>query len=157
MIYETDTDRVLVWNGAAWYANWNTAWGVVALGQTTTSTANVSVETLSVTSSSFTAVANRYYKCTYYEPAFLGNSGTINFLHMRIRLTNISGAIQAESFPIMDNTSGRNYGIVSVVKTFSAGSIVLCGTFLPTGGGNGQMFHDATRVGQIIVEDIGPA
>ena len=29
MIYETDTDKVLVWNGSAWYANWNLPWGIV--------------------------------------------------------------------------------------------------------------------------------
>jgi hypothetical protein len=131
--------------------------GIVALGETTTATANVSVETLSVTSSSFTAVANRYYKLTYYEPCFIVNAGTTTFLQMRIRLTNISGAQQAESFPILSSASPRNTGIVTVTKTFTAGSVVVCGTFIVNGGGNGQMFHDATRVGQIIVEDVGPA
>ena len=31
MIYETDTDKVLVWNGTGWYPNWNTAWGLIAI------------------------------------------------------------------------------------------------------------------------------
>jgi hypothetical protein len=29
MIFETDTDKVLVWNGTAWYPNWNQSWGIV--------------------------------------------------------------------------------------------------------------------------------
>jgi hypothetical protein len=131
--------------------------GIVALGETTTSTANVSVETLSVTSSSFTAVANRYYKITYYEPLFLINSGTVDRVLLRIRLTNISGAIQQEGISLLSAAAARNNGIVEIVKTFAAGSVVVCGTFLPAGGGNGGMFHDATRVGQITVQDIGPA
>jgi hypothetical protein len=40
-IYETDTDKVLIWNGTAWYPNWNTAWGFVAQATLATSLAYI--------------------------------------------------------------------------------------------------------------------
>jgi len=29
VVYQKDTDAVLVWNGTAWYPNWNLPWGKV--------------------------------------------------------------------------------------------------------------------------------
>ena len=36
VVYETDTDKVLVWNGAAWYPNWNLPWGMQTYTTATT-------------------------------------------------------------------------------------------------------------------------
>lgn len=57
-IHETDTDKLLFWNGSAWYPNWNVAWGQIAISELadgTTKTGNPST----ITSITFTHVANR--------------------------------------------------------------------------------------------------
>ena len=65
--------------------------GLVSATNVTATSAQVSVETLRITSPSFTAVANRYYRISYYEPACQFISGTVNNFDLKIRLTNIAG------------------------------------------------------------------
>ena len=62
-IYETDTDKMLVYNGSAWYANWNTAWGQVGYVSKTSDT-NLTTTTADITglSITWTAVSGRIYK-----------------------------------------------------------------------------------------------
>ena len=69
-IYETDTDKVLVWNNSAWYPNWNTAWGQVAYNSRTSNLTNIGTTPTEVTSVTFTAVAGRRYSIT-------GNCGVL--------------------------------------------------------------------------------
>lgn len=159
MIYETDTDKVLVYNGSAWYANWNTAWGLVSVTNTTSSSGAVSTETLRVTSPSFTAVANRYYRITYVEPVLQYYAGTVNQIVLKIRITNSAGAIQqfVEVRNLNTPTGGNNPATVSIVKTLSAGATVFVGTLHPTGGGTGGGYSAADAICQLIIEDIGPA
>lgn len=33
VIYQSDTDSILVWNGSGWYPNWNTAWGLIIFSE----------------------------------------------------------------------------------------------------------------------------
>jgi len=159
MIYETDTDKVLVWNGSAWYANWNTAWGLVSVTNVTSGSGAVSAETLRITSPSFTAIANRYYRITYYEPVLQYYAGTVNQIICRIRITNSSGTIQqfAEVRNLNTPTGGNNPVIVTITKTLTAGSTVFVGTIHPTGGGTGGAYSASDAVGQLLIEDIGPA
>ena len=159
MIYETDTDKVLVYNGTAWYPNWNTAWGLVSVTNVTSGSGAVSVETLRVTSPSFTAVANRYYRITYVEPVLQYYAGTVNQIVLKIRITNSAGAIQqfVEVRNLNTATGGNNPGVVSIVKTLTAGSTVFVGTLNPTGGGTGGGYSASDAVCQLIIEDIGPA
>ena len=62
MIYETDTDKVLVWNGSAWYANWNLPWGAAGDTAATAATAFVANTALSVLTLSTTIYAGRKYQ-----------------------------------------------------------------------------------------------
>ena len=132
--------------------------GIMAIGENTTASGTVAIETVSCTSSAFTAVANRYYKITYFEPVLQYVSGAVTNAVVRIRLTNLAGAEQVFTELSVVNTFGKNNtGIVTTVKTLTAGSTVLVGTFAPTGGGSINCFRSATARAQIIVEDIGPA
>ena len=118
---------------------------------TGTSTVSLSGETLTLTLPAFTAVANRYYRVTYYEPSITINSGTIE---MKLRLTNISGTIQAAAQQI-SVASESAQGILTIVKTFSAGSTVLVAS---VNAANGNCYRDATEYkAQLCVEDLGPA
>jgi hypothetical protein len=132
--------------------------GIMAIGENTSSSGTVAIETVSCTSSAFTAVANRYYKITYFEPVLQYVSGTVTNALCRIRLTNLAGAEQVFTELSVDNTFGKNNtAIVTTVKTLTAGSTVFVGTFTPTGGGSINCFRSATAKAQIIIEDIGPA
>jgi len=130
--------------------------GIVALGTSTTSSGAVSVETLSVTSNSFTAIANRYYKISYFEPALLFNAGSVLYIDLNIRITNIAGAIQ-QAASVKISSADRGSGISTVIKTLSAGATVMVGTFTPAGGGTATAFHSAATPAYIVVEDLGPS
>jgi hypothetical protein len=132
--------------------------GIMAIGENTGSSGTVAIETVSCTSSAFTAVANRYYKITYFEPVLQYVSGTVTNAVCRIRLTNLTGAVQVFTELSVVNTFGKNQtGIVTTVKTLTAGSTVVVGTFAPTGGGSINCYRDGQAKAQIIVEDVGPA
>jgi hypothetical protein len=129
--------------------------GVVAFSIETGSITVNGTETVRITSTSFTAVANRYYKITYHEPALLttvAGAGTT----MRVRLTNISGAVQQTADASSSGASSAvNSQTLSIVKTFSAGSVVLVGTL--QGSVGNEAFRGASQVAYLLVEDLGPA
>jgi hypothetical protein len=131
-------------------------YGIVALQDVTASSGNVSVETLRVTSTAFTAIANRYYEVTYFEPRFIFASGTVTAVGMNIRLTNLAGSLLQSSYVYM-NSAANGGGICSYVTTFTAGSTVLVGTFSPAGGGSASAQASSTQRGYILVKDLGPA
>ena len=156
MIYETDTDRTLVYNGSAWYANWNSAWGVVALTTSNSNSATITSEAVTLTSSSFTAVANRYYRITYYEPV-VQSTGSPVYLIFRIRLTNISGTILQRADIESTGTDGQIVPL-QIVTTLTAGATTVCGTAAAASGSILLYGNSGISVNrQIIVEDIGPA
>lgn len=76
MVYETDTDRTLFWNGSAWYPTWNVAWGVVSTTAGGTSgkgyRTQVNSQTISIgatadltgSAMTFIAVPGRIYRYT---------------------------------------------------------------------------------------------
>jgi len=127
--------------------------GVVAFGSQTTTQNGITTETQIVASSSFTAIANRYYRITFSVPR-LFKTTTGNLVY-RIRLTNTSGTqIQALNQNVTGSTLTNETCIV--VTTFSAGSTVVIGS-LSTDAGSVASEPSATQPAQIIVEDIGPA
>ena len=128
--------------------------GLVSATNVTATSAQVSVETLRITSPSFTAVANRYYRISYYEPACQFISGTVNNFDLKIRLTNIAGTQYQLANPTI-RSAGANAAFCSIVTTLSAGATVFVATFQPTGGGTGQCYGAANAVAQLIIEDLG--
>ncbi len=124
--------------------------GVVALAQSTTSD-TFTVEEVELTAT-FTAIANRYYKITYFEANVQTTTSTNNFA--RIRQTNISGTVLGYQQQAL---SSANYNIFcpSVVKTFSAGSVTIVGTL--SSSGTGTTDRSATNPSYLLIEDIGPA
>jgi hypothetical protein len=76
-IYETDTDKVLVWNGTAWYPNWNLPWGVAGDTGATASTAFVANTELSVLTLSTTIYAGRKYQIFGKLAVQYGTSATV--------------------------------------------------------------------------------
>jgi hypothetical protein len=115
------------------------------------------VENISITASTFTAVANRYYKITYFEPSLplVQNANTVT---MRVRLTNVTGTVIGSTFSTNADTNGGTFEPTQLtcISTFTAGSIVLVGT-LTSPGAVVTAARSATSPALILVEDIGPA
>jgi hypothetical protein len=129
--------------------------GIVAEGKRTGTDAAITTEKVVVTSSTFTAVANRYYKITFYEPE--ASSSSASYMQMAIRRTNISGTVLNAAAILNGNgTTTFNGGICIAYATFTAGSQVVVGT-LACNAGTGKAGAAAANFAFILVEDIGPA
>ena len=133
--------------------------GVMALATSTTSYTLTTVEVIATGMTvTFTAVANRYYKITYYEPQAQTASFASN-TQLTLRQTNASGTVlQNTVFTNETNSTDQSGMTVIRTMTFSAGSITVVGTAkvsLTTGGP--QLIRDSTRQAQLLIEDIGPA
>lgn len=134
--------------------------GIVARAVSTTSDTNItSTESVQLTASSFTAVANRYYKITYFEPQALPAAGIPNYIYLKIRLTNTSGTCYATGGNTADtNTTPAVGASITIIttQTFSAGTVTIVGTAV-VNGGTGTCARSSTQPATLIVEDIGPA
>lgn len=128
--------------------------GIVAYTESTTSDTFTTTEKLMLTSTSFTAVANRYYKVTYYEPKQLSSAATSES-ETRIRLTNISGAVQQTGY-VGTSSVVQEGQMVEVVTTFAAGATTVCAT-QQAAIGTTTLGRNSTTKAFIMVEDIGPA
>jgi hypothetical protein len=126
--------------------------GVMAFNSATAADTTVTAEEVQITGSSFTAVANRYYRITYFEPNPVNGTGYFAF---RIRQTNLAGTVLNTSY----NTTGTGIdrqAMMIWVGTFSAGTVNVVATAQQTAG-TGTLSRGATTVAYLLVEDIGPS
>ena len=128
--------------------------GVMALASSTsTDTFNVTEEVeLTLT---FTAVANRNYKLTYFEPKLFSGAIPQTEITGRLRLTNLTGTIYQTIVTVGSNSYGQTATMISI-NTFSAGSVTIVAT-LQTASGTGTAERSATQKAYFLVEDIGTA
>jgi hypothetical protein len=131
--------------------------GIMAYTAITTSDATITVEEVQIGPTTFTAVANRYYRITYYEPYLSSTASTV--FTMRIRLGTTTAGTQIQNANVI-NANGSIFfgteGICIAVTTFSAGTVNLVGTLQSSAGtGNASGGGPPTRF--LLVEDIGPA
>ena len=127
--------------------------GVMAYNQVITSDTTVTAtEEVQITSSAFTAVANRYYRITYYEPQ-LEHTG-VSYIVARIRKTNLAGTELQRAITNVP-TGSFTFANVVIVTTFPAGSTVVVATLESTA--TAKATRAATFPGLLVVEDIGPA
>ena len=131
--------------------------GVMARNEVTASDTTITAEEVQITGSSFTAVANRYYRITYYEPQ-IGLPATAGVFGLaRIRLTNLVGTQLQLGIVQNAPATGVSYSQPTVwVGTLTAGSTVVVATLLCSSG-TATATRSATAPAQLIVEDIGPA
>ncbi len=128
--------------------------GVVAFNTATASDTTITGEEVQIIGSSFTAVANRYYKITYYEPSMYHASGSTVTVTGRIRLTNISGAVQ-QTTSSWTFTTADDMSCVAIT-TLPAGTTNFVAT-LQSASGTVVAARSATQYAFLLVEDIGPA
>ena len=158
-IYETDTDLVYLWNGSAWVetvsALTKAPRGVMAFNEITSPVTGITSETVVVTGSSFTAVANRYYKATFYVPT--GDGSTVSgWVSGAIRSTNVSGTVRQRAYydPKYTGSNVSYFYLVEWVGTLSAGSHNFVGT-LQSQTGTTRAYADSAIRPFLLVEDIG--
>jgi hypothetical protein len=156
MIYETDTDLVYLWNGTAWVetvsALTKAPRGVVALSTVTSNTA-VGTTEATRTSVTWTAVASRYYKITWYEGTVVsGVNASLN--NMYLRQTTTAGTIIGNSTLYLAS-SEQEERICSVVTTFTAGSQTVFARVLSNAATDTTYTASATQPAFLLVEDIG--
>ena len=134
--------------------------GVMARAVSTTSYTLTTSSTVLVTgiTVTFTAVANRYYKITWYEPQgqtpnVLGNTQTF------LKQTSVTGTVLGNNVLTNETaTTDQDEMIIIKTATFTAGSVTLVGTAsCSSTSGAPALVRDATREALLLVEDIGPA
>lgn len=126
--------------------------GVMAFNSTTTTDSTITAEEVQITGSSFTAVASRYYRITYFEPNLYNGNGNATG---RIRLTNLAGTQLQQSLMLLGATVDR-FMIVVWVGTLTAGTTNVVAT-QQCASGTGYASRASTYPAYIVVEDIGPA
>ena len=156
MIYETDTDKVLVWNGSAWYANWNLPWGFVAETTLANTSSNYITAEQDVLSLTFTSIASRKYR--YTASGLIVNSGTG---HISINFVNASNVALREYYTYFAaSTNSYQMGFFDYQESITTAGSVTRKVRHPAST-PGVLYYGAnTRdsiAWKIRVEDIGPA
>jgi hypothetical protein len=135
---------------------WNMPWGCITYTEVSASDTSITSEEIQVTSPSFTAVANRRYKITYFEPDVF-NQSAASYVTGKIRLTNVSGTILNSSLTQTETANLTNATvIVEVVTTLTAGATVIVGTLVWSAGA-GYAARASNTKAFLLIEDIGPA
>jgi hypothetical protein len=153
VIFQKDTDQLLIWDGSAWYPPKNTSWGY--LTQATKSvTQSVTTEAdLSGLSITWTAVANRKYRITvFFSGAGLTGSGVTS-----VYITDSSNNKLSEFICYSVNGEYLS-GTSTVIVSPSAGSVTYKARAFSNQGFNFYSTAVRTELAPFInVEDIGPA
>lgn len=146
------SEGLYTYNGTAWRKGpgWNAPWGVVSSTVSTSNDSFTTTEKVLLSSSTFTAVANRYYELTYYEPDIVNTGDTFS---IKLRLTDASGAVQQETL-VGNFLQGSAF--IRAVLILGAGSKTIVATGDSTGGTT-NITRSSTKFGQLIVSDIGPS
>ena len=127
--------------------------GIMALSTLTTNTTVNTTETTR-TSVTWTAVASRYYKITWFEGNVSYPGSSTN--NMYLRQTTTAGTIIGNSVAVvLDPVS--NERVCSIVTTFAAGSQTVFARVLGSVVNNTTYAASATQPAFLMVEDIGPA
>lgn len=133
-------------------------WGITALATSTTTYTLTTTETIATGMTlSFTAVANRYYRITYFEPQ-AQTSSVASTTTITIRTTDASGTVINNTI-IGNESSADTSGMICVkATTLTAGTVTLVGCAKCSSVfGAPTLIRDATRFAQLMVEDMGPA
>ena len=130
--------------------------GIMAYVESTSLDTYGTTEAVKLTAGAFTAVANRYYRFTYFEPTIQLASGTSQTSEMRIRQTNASGTVYSFSqLQSESSTQTSQFGITQTVVTLAAGSYTLVAT-MKSSTGTPALFRSGNRA-FLLVEDMGPS
>ena len=121
---------------------------------TTTTAATITTISTQITLPSFTFLANRNYKITYYEPVMFCTSGSGE---ATLTIKNTTAATTLATCIATVNVTNSSFGMLQFVTTFAAGAAVLSASLTYNGTGSLTATRSAARTAFLLVEDIGPA
>ena len=126
--------------------------GTMQYASSTTALALITTITTTFTLPNFTAIANRNYKITYFEPNMFCTIGTGETI---MTFKNGASTIATTSASVSSTVSSQ--GNFVFITTFTAGVISLTASLTYAGSGTLTSSRSATRTAFMLVEDIGPA
>jgi len=161
MIYETNTDKVLVWNGTAWYANWNLPFGIVdttaggtsnrgfvaiVAGQSNTAAAGeVDITNATMT---FTGIAGRYYQTSLKGVA--ASTSSAGLATFAVYTGGVKQMLSRVEY------SSNGYGDVDMQYVFSVTGSTTVKFTIDSDVATTTIFGTGTSQGQMTIQDIGP-
>lgn len=153
-IYETDTDKMLVYTSATtgWVPPWNKPWGYIGQSKITTSTAATNAN---ITTYSLTTVANRRYRITATTGSVSSSiANDIAGLYVQVGGTTISGV----NIDCRTAASGVNGGTTIATYEPTTSATVTVAAYGARVSGTGTITWGATSTIPItlLVEDMGP-
>jgi hypothetical protein len=128
--------------------------GIMALSTLTSNGSILNGETTR-TSVTFTAVANRYYRVSWYEPDLNNANAATNTFYLRLDNATTGTIIGTSIIYTLATASDNN--LTSIVTTFSAGSRTIFARYFENAGTATNANASATKPAYLMVEDIGPA
>jgi hypothetical protein len=163
VIYQKDTDAVLVWNGTAWYPNWNMPWGIVdaTAGGTSgrgwvSSTTNFNTPTsatdITGITVTFTPVSGRLYRAEFSTN--LANQGTAQTFTAQI--TNGSNTVLNSRDVYVPASVNSNVSVYVILSGLS-GSTTIKVRGYSSALANGYFYPASANPMQLVIIDIGPA
>ena len=129
----------------------NLPMGIVSVTSATAPTGTFTTQVTTITAPSFTAVANRFYRISYFEPVLQFISGTVTVIDMTIKI----GGVAILFGEVKISSATNNVGYITTTRTLTAGANVITGHLTANGGGTGNAFRSATGIAQIVIEDLG--
>ena len=129
----------------------NLPMGIVSVTSATAPSGTFTTEVTTITAPSFTAVANRFYRISYYEPVLQFISGTVNIIEMKMKIGGVAFIFNE----VKISSATNNAGYLTTTRTLTAGANVITGHLTASGGGTGNAFRSATGIAQIVIEDLG--
>lgn len=168
-ITSADTNHgVEQYNGTSWRKPWSMPWGIVPatsggtssrgyVVNTTTQTgitAEVALTSMTIT---FTAVANRLYRCSYFEPNIDRNGGVSTgfYYASRFRYTNTSGTQLAVAYRQLSGTNAESANMETIISPSAGSTVVIVSAQSENGTMNAN--RSATAPALFYIEDIGPS
>ncbi len=134
--------------------------GIVAKATSTTNyTLTTSMTATTGMTVTFTAIANRNYKITYYEPIVETTSAASGQTNIKIFQTNTAGN-QFTSTVLGNSAAVKILGTINAVSvnTFSAGSVTIIGAANTSSTtGTPVLQRNLFFPSLLLVEDLGPA
>jgi len=133
--------------------------GVMAFAASTTNyTLTTSTAITTDMTVTWTAVANRYYRISYYEPLVETSTVSASYTALSIRPTNAAGTLTQQGIlttvAAVKNTGSLN---VSVIYSSTAGSKTFVGCAITTSTtGTPLLSRSVFNPSYMLVEDIGP-
>lgn len=150
-IYETDTNRVLCWNGSAWTPPSNLPWGTLGYAAQTASQSGFTAESdIAGVSVTFTALASRRYRTTLRIPVAECMSASLIAAFI-----NDGGGRIGQGNESVGAGGGTNHTVTAITSGVS-GSQTHRGR-LYSSGGSATLLATANTPIWLMVEDIGSA